>query len=377
MDILETIDTLTGVPESERVAGVTYVAPRQVEASELRFSDAHEYQAMIANGTMPEAQMQQIAQVETMVSNRVLPWHRLANVVYEDLGLGNVTDVAKALELAGLNWTVGREAVSVLGTEQDKYRAITRTDTGDVFAIMRDTYTPVQNIEAFEAVEEILGQSNAVLETAGTLRGGARVWLQARIPSDLTIGGDTHYPYLTFSNSHDGTAACRLDVTAVRAECRNSIRIGKAEAASSLSLRHTRNVNARLTSAAAILGLVDQFSAAYEAEVAALMARTISNAEFDKLVEEMFPVMEDATAGVQARQKDRQALVHAFYERDEDGGRFRGTGWGALNAVNSYELWAAPARDDDYGRQVRTLTRLTGGQPQPLTQRAYKRLAVR
>ena len=330
---------------------------------------------------IPEGMARQASQVDQMVSVRKTPWHDLATVVYDDLNIGDVRDVQTALRLAGLDWKVERKvpmiptrpswSVMDLADARD-FRAIVRDTDNKVFAIMRESYTPVQNIDAFAAVDDILGGLGAPLETAGSLSGGARVWLQARVPEVLAIDGDVHYPFITFSNSHDGSAACRVDITAVRAECRNSIRIGRDESGASLSLRHTRNVNTRLRTAGDVLGLVDRFTAQFTRDVEELMSRNVSfDREMDKLFGARPSTLRARTERQQANIDARREAIRRFYESPIDGGSWKGTAWGVLNAVNSYELWEAPARGD---RQARTLTRLTSGQNLPLTARAARLL---
>ena len=197
------------------------------------------------------------------------------------------------------------------------------------------------------------------------------------MPADLTIDGDVHWPFITFSNSHDGSAACRVDLTCVRAECRNSIRIGRANAGGSLSMRHTRNVNARLRSAGDVLGLVDGFTREFRKEVEALMARTVTGTEFDALMQDLVGVPEGVTDRIRNNASLREQMVREFYESPADGGNYKGTAWGVVNAVNSFELWAAPVRGSSSQRQARTLTRLTSGGSLPLTARAAGRLAPR
>ena len=54
-------------------------------------------------------------------------------------------------------------------------------------------------------------------ETAGSLQGGQRTWILAKLPQSYMISGDEVTPYLVFMNSHDGTGAIKAAMTPVRA----------------------------------------------------------------------------------------------------------------------------------------------------------------
>lgn len=62
------------------------------------------------------------------------------------------------------------------------YYATVRQDTEDELGVVGERYRIVQNHEAFAFVDQLLG-SAIHFETAGSLRGGRRVWCSRRSPS--------------------------------------------------------------------------------------------------------------------------------------------------------------------------------------------------
>ncbi len=62
-----------------------------------------------------------------------------------------------------------------------RYRANVREDTGELLGIASEDYRVVGNREAFALLDALIG-SELHFETAGSLHGGWRVWVPARLP---------------------------------------------------------------------------------------------------------------------------------------------------------------------------------------------------
>ena len=133
------------------------------------------------------------ANVETMFSVRETPWHGLGRIVMD------APASRDALELAGLDWQVeSRNIYSGTGTMIPGYRANVRSADDAVLGVVSDRYRIVQNEEAFQFTDDLLGEG-VTYETAGSLQGGKKVWMLARLPRKYLISGDQIVPYLVFS----------------------------------------------------------------------------------------------------------------------------------------------------------------------------------
>jgi phage/plasmid-like protein (TIGR03299 family) len=177
------------------------------------------------------------ANVESMFSVRQMPWHREGTIVQDYPG-----SWAQARTLAGLDWDpITTEVYACTGIDPNTrtevydqiegWKAISRSDTGAVLSINRDTYTVISHGEMGEIVEAVLAQPNVKWETAGVLDGGRAVWCLALLDEPITLPGDDSptLPYLAITNRHDGTAACALRATAVRIVCANTFRAAELE----------------------------------------------------------------------------------------------------------------------------------------------------
>ena len=145
------------------------------------------------------------ANVESMFyAGREKPWHGLGTQVEE------APTSADALRLAGLDWTVQRKPIQVCGGRKvDNFFANVRSSDGAVLGVVSDRYQVVQNAEAFAFTDALIGGEGQVhYETAGSLMGGRKIWLLAKLP-DTEIVGDKTEPYLCFSTP---TTAAALSV---------------------------------------------------------------------------------------------------------------------------------------------------------------------
>lgn len=189
------------------------------------------------------------ANVETMFSVRETPWHGLGRIIMD------APASREALELAGLDWQVeSRNIYSGTGAMIPGYRANVRSTDDAVLGVVSDRYRIVQNEEAFQFTDDLLGEG-VTYETAGSLQGGKKVWMLAKLPEKYIIAGDEVTPYLVFFNSHDGSSGVKVAMTPVRVVCQNTLNLALGTAKRIWTARHTENVLLRVQDARETLQL--------------------------------------------------------------------------------------------------------------------------
>lgn len=189
------------------------------------------------------------ANVETMFSVRETPWHGLGRIIMD------APASREALELAGLDWQVeSRNIYSGTGAMIPSYRANVRSTDDAVLGVVSDRYRIVQNEEAFQFTDDLLGEG-VTYETAGSLQGGKKVWMLARLPRKYLIAGDQVEPYLVIFNSHDGSSGVKVAMTPIRVVCQNTLNLALNTAKRSWTARHTENVLLRVQDARETLQL--------------------------------------------------------------------------------------------------------------------------
>lgn len=190
-------------------------------------------------------------------------------------GLGQVYDgqisVREALELSHADYTVETKDVFAVtpaiqeAMEQGTVsadlildaiirgrKATMRMDLNKPLGVVSEHYGIVQNEKAFEFVNNLCtgGSGNTpVIECAGVLGQGERVFITAKFPEQIIIDNKTDDRvdmYIVFTTSHDGTGSVNCMVTPTRVVCNNTLNYAMSHNAGKISLRHTSGINGRL-----------------------------------------------------------------------------------------------------------------------------------
>ena len=203
------------------------------------------------------------ANVESMFYVRQVPWHGLGTMVQE------APTSEDALRMAELDWRVEQTPVFTdAGIEIPGYKANRRNTDGSILGIVSDRYRIVQNTEAFEFTDAIVGETEdgvVKYETAGSLCGGKRIWLLAKMPTKKVLDDDVE-PYMFFSNSHDGTGAIKVGMTPVRIVCANTLAIALNTAKRQWSTKHVGDMQSKLEEAKLCLRMADSYMANLDVE---------------------------------------------------------------------------------------------------------------
>ena len=197
-------------------------------------------------------------------------WHNLGQVydgqisVKEALELShadyqvemrNVFAMTPALQslLESDNEMVSKEQLSdlILGAYVQNRKATMRMDLDKPLGIVSDNYGIVQNRQAFEFIDQICtgGTGQPVIECAGVLGQGERVFITAKFPEQIILDNKTDDRvdmYIVFTTSHDGTGAVNCMVTPTRVVCNNTLNFAMSHNAGKISLRHTSGITNRL-----------------------------------------------------------------------------------------------------------------------------------
>jgi phage/plasmid-like protein (TIGR03299 family) len=257
-------------------------------------------------------------------------WHRLGTIV------DSVKTAAEAIELAGLNWSVAMEkAFTSDGQEIAGVRVTRRTTDGAILGCVGDRYRPLQNSEAFAFFDPFVASGECSYETAGSLHGGSRIWVLARINRDpIVIGGkDQIDKYLLISNGHDGKIAVRVGETLVRAVCANTLALAHNDKASQLvRVRHSSKTVATLSDIRQTMDTIDGGFKATADVYSRLAQSAINKKDLQKYVCRVFNTPED---------EPPRAMANILNNFDHGlGADVAGpTMWGAYQAMTDYFSW--------------------------------------
>ena len=274
------------------------------------------------------------ANVETMFSVREKPWHGLGTVVHE------AVTSREALTLAGLDWEVRQEPIIYKGQDSGYFMNIRSTDD-KVLGVVGSRYKPVQNVDAFDFVDGLIGEG-VTYETAGSLNSGKRIWLLAKMP-DVRILDEVVEPFMCLTNSHDGFGSLKVCMTPVRVVCQNTLNLALRSAKRSWNGRHTGSLESKMAAAKETLGLARKYMSSLSKTAEELYKIKVSPKDFSILQDKLFPITEDMTK----RKEESQILLREqlkYAWEIDDLGNIKGTGWGFINAVADMSTHKPPAR---------------------------------
>lgn len=327
---------------------------------------------------------------DTMMSVRETPWHGLGAVLSD-----YPASIDDALQKSGLGWQVRQDSVLVSegagdplaalqiadriaaayefgGTTliaasdieeylaarnasptlalADGFRANCRADDGAVLGIVSDDYKVVQNEQAFKFLDALIG-SELHFETAGSLMNGKRVWVLARLPEWIEIGGDDTAVFVYVANGHDGSMAVTASDSTVRIVCNNTLTwaLNKSEhgehAARVYKFRHTGDLAVKFDEARKVMGMTVNYAKQFKVLGDKLAQQRITVAQFEKQVlAPLIPIDTNVLGkrAIQNRVTKRLEILDLFRGRGADGdttGNSPGTKWAAVNACAEHADW--------------------------------------
>ena len=273
-----------------------------------------------------------LLEYDWMLSVKERPWHGIGSVI-ED-----APNSEDAIKMAKLDWKVKQYAVKANGITLDNYFANIRTDLNIPLGVVKGRYKIVQNVEAFDFVDDIVGNDEieCKYETAGSLFNGKRIFLLVKLPNKELLGDEVEN-YLFFTNSHDGTSSLMAGITNVRVVCNNTLQMAIKGSKRTWSCRHTMNITEKKQQAKESLGLAVKYMDSMND-----MAEKLYQVKIDEEI--FFRNLFDKSNMVEKNKEEMIERIHLIYNEKDDLQNFKGTGWGMYNAISDYISNTTPLR---------------------------------
>jgi phage/plasmid-like protein (TIGR03299 family) len=281
-----------------------------------------------------------IMENDFMFSGRgVVPWHGIGAV------LDGVLTSGEAIKAAKLTWKV--EQIPVYSASNwaqaiPGYMANVRDDTKEVLGIVSDRYRVAQNQEVFTFADELIGTNSTkcTYETAGSLFNGRRVFMLVNMPKSRIVG-DEYQPYLCLSNAHDGSAPLQVFLSSIRVVCANTLQMALHEAKRKMSIRHIGDMEERKEEAALTIGMASKYFHNLEVFASELAGKKIN---IGKVLDQLFPASEAMSTRQLKSNMEVKELIKTLFKQKDDLQNFRGSAWGAYQAIADYRSNAEPKR---------------------------------
>jgi phage/plasmid-like protein (TIGR03299 family) len=292
-----------------------------------------------------------VANVQTMAYHGEVPWHGIGTPIPQGL------TAAQMISAAGLDWTVdlrpARGATKINRKGQFSRYEVVRVprpqaqETEVLLGIVSRRYQLLQNAEAFEFFDPIVGDKKAYFETAGALGEGERIWVMAKMPGAMEIvPGDECLKYLLLSTTHSGDGAVIVKFTSVRVVCQNTLMLAMQDGQKAYRVRHSKKMQFKLHELADFLAITQDVFLKAEATFRRLAQIRMVGDRLDRYLEAVFPV--SAAQKKNGTNPARWDFLHQIFESRPDlqPPKVRGTLWGAYNAITMFEDYKQPPTEE-------------------------------
>lgn len=286
-------------------------------------------------------------------SNHEVPWHRLGTPMKGLQTMEAMLEASKSdydvllTRVAAIDddGNLIRNPDGTIVTISDSRATVRQNTDGtfDALATVGTRYEIRQNRQVLERALAVVGASggDAVIDTCGTLRGGARFFatidLGALIidPSGIE---DKIARYLVVSSGHDGIWPVRYANTDIRAVCRNTVIMGLEQAQRVFTARHTRNMDEALEDARTVLHISTQWSTEFQKMAERMLRIPVDprSGAIDKVVNKVFPAKAQETDRQRKHREHVLSMIFAIYENSRNVGRVGNNAWALFNAIVEY-----------------------------------------
>lgn len=287
--------------------------------------------------------------IDTMAYTGQTPWH----------GLGNILPPRQSLDIwlqaAGMNWTIEQSDVMFNIASDALYirpysdsKVLYRSDNLEPLSVVSRRYNVVQPHEVLHFYQDLVEVGGFELETAGSLKGGRKLWALAKTGQDMKLkGGDKVKSYLLLATSCDGTLCTTAQFTSLRVVCNNTLQIALRDNTGAIKVPHSTQFNAAAAKEALGLGMAnwDRF----QQEMTSLSNRPVSPLEALNFFGELLNDPADDDENIILSRPAQK--LHELYQGAGMGSELassRNTAWGLVNAVTEYVDHHRRARSQDH-----------------------------
>jgi len=242
------------------------------------------------------------------------PWHELG----ERLEPG--ASIETWLRAAGLEWKLERLPVQYLvdgslKTMDDRF-VLVRNDTHAALSVVSADYQIVQPSEVLEFCRDLVETCGYILETAGALDSGRKVWALARAGRNETAdtgGKDELAAYVLLATSCDKALATTAAFTSIRVVCRNTLFFALEDVGMKKRryIKVAHNIYFEAGEVKEQLGLIDKAWSAFLEQVRKMADHPMERENASSFFQSLFPQGKSKRLSNKA-QREYEALIGLF-----------------------------------------------------------------
>jgi phage/plasmid-like protein (TIGR03299 family) len=275
----------------------------------------------------------------SFASNSEVAWHGLGQVV------NGAMTAKEVITLANLDYEVALQKLFIETPEKVEFPnrfATYRTDTNAPLGIVGSRYNIVQNRDAFGFFDAIIDEGEAIYETAGVLGNGERVFITAKLPNDLLIGGEAITSYILLTTSHDGTTPVMAGLTNIRVVCNNTLQAAMRRLTNKVTIHHVGNAKDKLAEAYRVMGIASKYNSEVSEIFNRMTDKRLTEEETKNFFLEVFKPeyivngKDDKDISTRVNNMVETTYQFSLTHPTQMTPEATGTLWGAYNAVSGY-----------------------------------------
>jgi phage/plasmid-like protein (TIGR03299 family) len=243
-----------------------------------------------------------------------------------------------AITLAKLDYEIKKVPLQTIdGISAEGFYGTLNTANNKVLGIVSDRYKIVQNKDAFGFFDEVVKTKEAIYHSAGALGNGERIWILAKLPTNMLIfKDDVVEKYLLLTNCHDGKGSLLMYFTPIRVVCQNTLIASFKDAGEGIAIRHMGDMKSKTEEARKALGLALDFYTEFEVNAKAMLNVKLTQDRAFEYFDKVLNIKKDDEISTQST--NIRDTVRSLY-RNGKGNSVDGvkdTLWAGYNAVTEF-----------------------------------------
>lgn len=243
---------------------------------------------------------------------------------------------------------------------EDRCAVAPDDDPTCVLGVFKSTYQPhPYSPWLLDNVGAIL-DSELVISSAGLLRKRGVAWVEVSVPKTITTPEGVEFrPNFLAATSLDGTLSTTFARTITNTRCDNTMGAALLEKGQKIKIRHSKYSNLKIVQAREALEIVFEMADDFAVQVAELCNTTVSEGDWAKFLDELTPLPVEDGRGKTVALKKREEL-NQLWDHDSRVNPWKGTAYGAVQAVNTHAHHVVPTRGDTSRVERNQFAAITG-----------------
>jgi phage/plasmid-like protein (TIGR03299 family) len=284
--------------------------------------------------------------------SRPAPWHGLGTSVAEAMRSADCCKLAKlnyTVEKVPLHWYYGAGTKKASKGISDRMAEVVRTDSGISLGTVGANFEVVQNVQAFEFLDSLIGPGADKLgmyETAGALGNGEKIFITLKLPKQTRVGKDDMLEnYLFLYMGHNSMTPITVAFTPIRIVCNNTLNMALANCNHKIVIKHTKNVQEKFALAQRVLGMTNNVDRILTPILNRMAEVKITDTQLREYIAAVMSPNKEIITQEQWDSKGMSTRVihlteeifeYAVSNPTQMTGATKGTVYGALNAITGY-----------------------------------------